>query len=113
MPCCRLQAHWVTEPADGMRCVVITEADPKPAALCGRMSFKNFNPNTESLQEQQQQQQPTVEAGQASGDGAAGVSVTDQDMADQLGRDSHANEHETHGHGGFLSLRMQKRRRRG
>ncbi|XP_004507176.1 uncharacterized protein [Cicer arietinum] len=31
------------------KCVVLTEGDPHPSALKGRMSFQNFNPSVEKL----------------------------------------------------------------
>ncbi|CAH8296813.1 unnamed protein product [Eruca vesicaria subsp. sativa] len=34
------------------KCVVITDWDPQPGAVLGRMSFQSFNPNIEKLNEE-------------------------------------------------------------
>jgi M-phase phosphoprotein-6 len=34
------------------KCVVITDWDPQPGALLGRMSFQSFNPSIEKLHEE-------------------------------------------------------------
>lgn len=42
----------IISPANGnKKCVVIMEGDPKPEAVSGRMSFQNFNPSIDKLNE--------------------------------------------------------------
>ncbi|GLJ47146.1 hypothetical protein SUGI_0995360 [Cryptomeria japonica] len=42
----------IISPASGnKKCVVIMEGDPKPEAVSGRMSFQNFNPSIDKLNE--------------------------------------------------------------
>jgi hypothetical protein len=96
-------------------CVVIQERDPLPAGVFGRMSFGQFNLDTEALQEQAEARatgKPMAAAARAGAAGAAagddsdedgqqGVSVTDDDMAG-WGK----------GHNVLTSLRMQRNQKR-
>lgn len=48
-------SHWVAPTSAAVserKCVVIMEADPKPGAFLGRMSFQNFNPSVDRLVEE-------------------------------------------------------------
>jgi hypothetical protein len=121
------EAEWVAAPAaapaagPGVQsssiqgCVVIQERDPLPAGVFGRMSFGQFNSDTEALQEQAEALatgKPLPQAAKAGAAAAAGwgdeeegdqqgVSVTDNDMAG-WGRGSNV----------LTSLRMQRNQKR-
>ena len=66
-----LQAQWSITPASGKRCVVIVQRDPLPAGFSARMSFGNFNPDTEALQAAA----AAAAKGGAAGRGAAAASA--------------------------------------
>ncbi|CAJ1955692.1 unnamed protein product [Sphenostylis stenocarpa] len=52
-----------TSTAVSRKCVVIMEGDPHPGALKGRMSFQNFNPSVDKLNEEEARlHQPAAES---------------------------------------------------
>lgn len=108
----KAEAEWKAPAAadSSTGCLIIQERDPLPAGVCGRMSFGKFNPDTELLQATADavatgKPLPTAAAvdSKKSGDeGAAGVSVTDDDMAAGWGK----------GRAVLTSLRMQRTHKR-
>eukprot|EP00878_Enallax_costatus_P004961 GHUV01005217.1.p1 GENE.GHUV01005217.1~~GHUV01005217.1.p1 ORF type:complete len:227 (+),score=61.79 GHUV01005217.1:218-898(+) len=106
----KAEAEWVAPAAaqHSKGCIIIQERDPLPAGVCGRMSFGQFNPDTELLQAQAEARAtgkplPTVEADNDNSEAAVmGVSVTDDDMARGWGK----------GRNVLSSLRMQRTSKR-
>mmetsp|Transcript_41264 Transcript_41264/g.78862 ORF Transcript_41264/g.78862 Transcript_41264/m.78862 type:complete len:143 (-) Transcript_41264:166-594(-) len=85
------QSKWVAaELAAGSRkCKVIVEGTtPAPGAIMGRMSFKNFNPEVEALVTEKEVEKAKLSraAQLAAGGVTDGVTVTDSEMANRLGK---------------------------
>ncbi|CAN4101797.1 unnamed protein product [Withania somnifera] len=56
------------------RCVVITEGDPHPGAIKGRMSFQGFNPSIDKLSEETSKPRPEGSASSSSEERENGTS---------------------------------------
>ncbi|KAH9299312.1 hypothetical protein KI387_030994, partial [Taxus chinensis] len=69
------------------KCVVIMEGDPKPGAFSGRMSFQNFNPSIDKLNEEQKETHKHRLYTASSADGNK-MNVSRENEASEYGNDS-------------------------
>lgn len=75
-----IEAEWLVPGSLKQSCRIIMEADPRPSGFTGHLSFRDFNPSIEQLhREAAQRQQQSIKLEQN------GKSVSDADMAEQLG----------------------------